>query len=191
MRGRAQGGKRQTGVDEHGRREWAWRMKGANGVDGAAAGENGANVCAPNEIASETKSLPFKADPHRRLSDMQMWGMHNWGIQMCETQGAKTLALVCRGLLQEAAQCKQCSDNSRRWGFIHIPLMNRISLPLLLHLNAKHHIWSSVYFYLNSLAAKPITEHCLHIGWQPKTPRTLHCKWRSKQARVESRSYPQ
>lgn len=54
-----------------------------------------------------------------------------------------------------------------------------------MHLNAKEHIRSSVYFYLNSPAAKPITTHRLHIGWQPKIPQTLHCKWENKRVSFE------
>lgn len=49
-------------------------MKCANGVDGVSAEEDGANVCTPNEIASETKRPSFKADSRSQLSDMQMRG---------------------------------------------------------------------------------------------------------------------
>lgn len=41
------------------------------------------------------------------------------------------------------------------------------------------------FFNLNSPAAKPITTRRLHIGWQPKIPQTLHCKWENKRVSFE------
>lgn len=85
-------------------------MKCANGVDGVSAEEDGAKVCTPNEIASETKTPSFKADSRSQLSDMQMQG---GTIEVFKHTQHKHQALCgqCLGSAAKAAQYKQCSHS--------------------------------------------------------------------------------
>lgn len=85
-------------------------MKCANGVDGVSAEEDGANVCTPNEIASETKRPSFKVDSRSQLSDMQMRGRTMEVFKHTEHKN-QTLCGQCLGSVAKAAQYKQCSHS--------------------------------------------------------------------------------
>lgn len=116
-----------------------------------------------------TESLPERTGQtsvdlmrlRQRQRDCPSKQMHATSCQICKFGGCtievfkytehrrQTLWGQCAGVRckkKKAAWCKQCSDNWRHWCRLCIPLMNWISLTLTVHLNAKEHIRSSVYF---------------------------------------------
>lgn len=106
-------------------------MKCTNGVDGASAKEDGANVCTPNEFPAKTKRPSFTADSCSQLTDMQM---QRCSIEVCEHwrhkekqpvdsfSGSGTKAIqsdLCKRNWRQRHHMKACmSDIFNRFTFI-------------------------------------------------------------------------